>query len=112
MIIVKAPTKVYEFIEIPRYDYSIIENVCDRIDRFLGGNPPERQPTHTVRIVGRVRFSDGTLMPEDGEILEIGVKVKEPIIDSATGHTYHGIVPLYRDAETGLIHFCVDHFTV
>ena len=107
MRIVKSPTLQTSMVELEQYPAAPMRRFIRRIDRILGGEPAPIKPVRTYTIPGPMSYSHGLLELESGENLDIGVKLKEPILDNLTGFMLEGMIPLCR--EGNVVEFHVDH---
>lgn len=108
MRIVQSPMIQLHMVEVHEYSPAAPLTRClNRIDRMLGGNPKPPQPVYIKRIPGRINWSNGFLQLENGESIDIGEKIKEPIIDNMTGNKLFGVFPFFREGT--IVEFTVDY---
>lgn len=107
MQITKSPTLQHEMIELAQYPLAPVRRIFRRIDRILGGEPEPIKPVKITRIAGRMSWSEGEALLEEGELIQFGVKFREPVICNITGHSLYGFTPI--EIEGRKVRFMVDH---
>lgn len=96
-----------KILKMPNMVQEVIETTMDKRPPWARWRSPKMSDVITVKLPGKLRFTNGQLELGGNETMELGVKI--PSLRTDRGYTLFGVIPTCIHENGYVVDFCIDY---